>query len=36
MNPPFSNTMLLPSVVGNFTSYSVKSVTFRVLPLVVS
>ena len=28
--PPFSKTMVLPSVEGNFTSYSLKSVTFSV------
>ena len=28
--PPFSKTIVLPSVEGNFTSYSLKSVTFSV------
>ena len=33
--PPFSKTMILPSVEGNFTSYSWKSVTFSVRPFRV-
>ena len=32
IQPPFSNTMVCPSVLGNLMSYSLKSVTFSVLP----